>query len=123
MEELEDEAEAPAAVERQVVVGHPGERRALELHVAFVRTVEAGHDVEERGLPGPGRTGNDDELLFADRHGDAGQGADDLLAAAVRAADTVQLDERRAVLGHSRLPLSYFVKPITKLDGSQGLAA
>src|SRR5258707_354166 len=70
VEELEDEADLVAADSREVVVGQPGERFAVDADLAGRGTVEAADQIEERRLAGAGRSDNREHLAARDREAD-----------------------------------------------------
>ena len=95
VEELEDETDPPPAPKGEVVVRHRGEGGALEQHVAGGGPVQARHDVQQRRLAGAGRASDDEEVTGIDGQGDAPEGPDGLLAAAVGPVDVPQFHEMR----------------------------
>src|SRR5579883_2375069 len=103
-----------ADADRRHAVGRQGENAApVEDDVAFPRRVETAEAVEQRGLAGPIRPDQAEQLAGADREGDAVERND----AAEAHADVAYGDERRRRGGHSSLsaPLA---KP-RKLDSSR----
>src|SRR5437899_1827010 len=93
VEELEDEPDAPPPPQGEVVVRHPGQRVALEKHLAGGGTVEPGHDMEQRRLARSGGAGDDQELAGVHREGDAAEGLDLHVAPPVGPVHVAQLDE------------------------------
>ena len=71
LERLEDEADAAAAQERQLVLGERLDRRAVDPHLALARPVEPGGEAEQRRLAASRRPEHGDELAARDREVDA----------------------------------------------------
>jgi hypothetical protein len=85
VELLEDEADGALAVAGQLAGRHAGgtaEVHTADPHPARARTVEAGEDVEKRGLAGAGRAGDGHPLALVDGQVELVQGPERTEAAA-----------------------------------------
>jgi hypothetical protein len=94
VEELEDEAELVAAQLRQVAVVQARDLDAVELDLAGGRAIEAGEDVHQGRLAGPGRAHDGAVATALERHADPGERVHGGVALAVAAADVGGDDDR-----------------------------
>ena len=91
-ERLEDEAELVAAQLREVLFGHGVDAFAVEGDFAAGGAVEAGEDVEQRGLAGAGAANEGEHLAGGDGERDIADGPDLVGAAFEAAGDAARLD-------------------------------
>ena len=73
VEGLEDDADARAAKPGERVLAQAAELDAVDLDLAFVGPLEAGHDHEQRRLAGAGGADDPDRLAFHDCQTDVAQ--------------------------------------------------
>lgn len=80
VEELEDDTDVTAAHDRQLILGEAVDGFAVDRDRAIGGRLEAGNEVEQRGLPAARRPHHGDELPARDLHVEAPESADgDLL--------------------------------------------
>src|SRR4029077_517903 len=91
VEELKDEPDLVAPHFRQLVVGQPGKRGAVDADLAGGRAIETADEIEEGGFAGAGRADDRDQLTAGNREGDVVEGDDVALAGEVF-GDRVELD-------------------------------
>ena len=96
---LEDEADAIAPELREPALAQALERDAVDGDAARGRPVEPGHDVHERRLAGARRAHDGDELALVQRDGDAAQGVDGGVAAAVTPGDVTGSGDGGGIVG------------------------
>src|SRR5207245_6988489 len=94
VEELEDEADPPAADLGQIGLGPGADLAAVEAVRSGGRAVETAQEVEERRLARPRRPHDRDVLTVRDREADVLQGADDLVSHPEMARQAPELDHR-----------------------------
>jgi hypothetical protein len=82
IEGLENEADAAAAEEGQVVVGHVGEIGAVDEDATGIGDGKAGHEMEEGAFAGTAGAHDGEEFSLLDVEGDAAQGGDGAVALA-----------------------------------------
>src|SRR4051794_22842076 len=75
VEELEHDADVLAPHDRELVLGLADERLTGERDLAVGRSVETGHEVQQRRLPATGRAHHRDEFTGLHREVDAAQSA------------------------------------------------
>ena len=95
MKGLEDDADALSAKPRQRVFVQRAELDAVNLDLAFVRPLEAGHDHEQRRFARAGRADDADRLAFADCQSDVAQDMHASRAAAETEVDAAHRDCRK----------------------------
>jgi hypothetical protein len=91
VEELEHHADPLTAVPRQRVLTEPVDPQAVHGHGAGGRLVEAGDEVEQRGLPAAGGPGDGEGLAFLD--GERQRTERRIAGIVVRLGRGVQLDQ------------------------------
>jgi hypothetical protein len=99
VEGLKDEADPLAPQLRQRPLAQASELELVEADAALGRPVEAGGELHQRRLPGPGRAHDRGEGAAGHRHRHAVDGADLAVAATEDAHDVVEVDHRRGVGG------------------------
>src|SRR5262249_4685677 len=92
VEELEDESDLPPPEDRDLVVGHAGDRRATDHDLARRGLIETAEQVEQCALARAARTDHRDEFALRDVEGDRAQGTDLGLATSVDLPHAAQGD-------------------------------
>src|SRR6185312_671783 len=92
---LEHDADAPPAKPRERVLVHLAELHPVDLDLALVRPLEAGHDHEQRRFARAGRADNSRRLALADCQRDVAQDMHASRSAAETEIDAAHRDRRK----------------------------
>src|SRR5205823_28783 len=91
--ELEDEADVPGPPAGQFAFGHFGDDVLADGDAALGGAIEAGNEVEQRGLAGPGRPHEREELAGAHVEREPLEHLDGLAAARERLVQVANLND------------------------------
>src|SRR5688500_18171147 len=111
VEKLEDEADLVAAQSREVVVGEPVERLAVQGHTPGGGVVEGAREVEKRRLPRARRPDDRHHFPTLDEEADVAQSGDAARALKLL-ADPFELDHKVPLpIANSRASLRRKIRP------------
>ena len=95
VEELEDEADAAPAYQRQLTLAEPGQVASLEQDSTTTGPVQPAHQVQQGGLAGAGRADDGDKASLRHLQADVIDGAHDFGLARVLFDDILDAEDRR----------------------------
>src|SRR5262249_28081292 len=119
--ELEDEAHVRRAPIRELGLAEARDVLAAHEDEARIRLVDAGDEVEERGLSGARRTHERDEVALGDVQRDVHEHRHELVAAPVALRDVGDADDGRPV-GHRYFFAIATVEPSRRRSGGETTA-